>query len=116
MGLEFRRVLFRSKSEGELHLQADKLDYRGNVSNSLAERFYKRCGVEMVQPAFERESVPDAELMRTKFCLKHELKLCPKQRPTTAVAEPLQLKHGDERFTLHFDCGACEMVIKRGMQ
>ena len=47
--------------------------------------------------------------MRSKYCMRHELGLCPKQ--CGKPAEDLVLVNNGRRFTLRFDCRACEMVI-----
>ena len=50
------------------------------------------------------------ELMRSKYCVRHELGLCPKQGEVKK-AEPLFLINGKERFRLDFHCAACEMTV-----
>ncbi len=52
-----------------------------------------------------------AELLRSRYCIRWELGLCPKQHPARPVAEPLYLVNQKNRLRLHFDCAACEMVI-----
>ena len=49
--------------------------------------------------------------MRTKYCLRHELGLCPKQKPGTRP-EPLFLLNNGRRLRLDFDCAACEMTVR----
>lgn len=51
------------------------------------------------------------ELMRSKYCVRHELGLCPKQGEVKK-AEPLFLINGKERFRLDFHCAACEMTVR----
>ncbi len=87
------------------------LDYRANVFNAQAEAFYARHGAEVKQRAFEQEYVPNAELMRTKHCLRYSFGWCPKQHPTDAPREPLILQCGSANLQLSFDCKNCEMVI-----
>lgn len=108
--------------------------YKSNVSNSVAAAF---CGVD-APAAFELNHQPDAELMRTRYCIRHELGLCPyRQRqaardrsaldPSTrdrtsfdrsaisasaAQAAPLFLENNGRRFHLDFDCPRCEMTLK----
>ena len=55
-----------------------------------------------------RVSAP-GELMRSKYCIRHELGLCPKQ--CGKPAEDLVLVNNGRRFTARFDCRNCEMVI-----
>jgi Collagenase and related proteases len=60
------------------------------------------------------------ELMRTKYCIKHELGLCPKQlreasirkqRPAPVPKEPLFLINQNYKLQLSFDCKNCEMIV-----
>ena len=55
-----------------------------------------------------RVSAP-GELMRSKYCIRHELGLCPKQ--CGKPAEDLVLVNNGRRFTVRFDCRNCEMVL-----
>lgn len=89
-------------------------DGRLNVSNRLAKDFYEARGVKDVHPALDvQDSIAaEVELMRTKYCLRHELSLCPKQR-TGEKATPLILySQGGHRLRAEFDCTRCEMTIK----
>lgn len=59
-----------------------------------------------------------AELLRSRYCIRWELGLCPgcRVKPgitkgTNAPKEPLFLVNQKNRLRLHFDCAACEMVI-----
>jgi putative protease len=49
--------------------------------------------------------------MRTKYCLRHELGLCPKLRPG-ARPDPLFLLNNGRRLRLDFDCKSCEMTVR----
>ena len=52
-----------------------------------------------------------SELMRTRYCIKYELGLCPrhqKAKPTGA----LFLVNNGRRLALGFDCAKCEMTVK----
>ena len=60
---------------------------------------------------FRLEYSSNGELMRTKYCVRHELGLCPKQGKAKK-AEPLFLRNGKQRLQLSFDCAACEMTVK----
>ena len=51
------------------------------------------------------------ELMRSKYCVRHELGLCPKQGKVKK-AEPLLLINGKERLRLDFHCAVCEMTVR----
>jgi putative protease len=94
------------------------LSYLANVYNSKAAAFYARHGVQVIDAAYEsHEELGDVSLMITKHCVRYSLSLCPKQaKGVTGVqgmvkAEPLTLVHGQDRFTLRFDCKPCEMHV-----
>lgn len=84
----------------------EELDYRANVHNSLAEKFYKKCSSEVIEHSFESK-VPyrQVELMRTKHCLKYAFDMCKSPRKLILVDEK-----GVE-YPLKFDCKHCEMCI-----
>ena len=50
--------------------------------------------------------------MRSKYCVRHELGLCPKQGKSKK-AEPLFLINGKERLRLDFHCAVCEMTVRQ---
>ena len=85
--------------------------YKQNISNAISRSVYKSCGVEYVEDAYELSHRPDAELMRTKYCIRHELGICPIHQGAEGSA-PLFLLNNGKRFALHFDCRNCEMIVK----
>ena len=89
------------------------VDYRANAFNAKAIAFYNRHGAEVLQSAFEETAVQDAELMRTKHCIKYSFGWCPKQHPEKTPKEQLTLQYGETKLNLSFDCDRCEMVIKQ---
>ncbi len=54
--------------------------------------------------------VADNELMRSKYCVRYELGLCPKYQGARPPQELFLLNNG-RRLALHFDCAACEMSV-----
>ena len=66
-----------------------------------------------MEEAYELSHWSGAELMRSKYCIRHELGLCPKQGKTQK-AEPLYLRNGKERLQLTFHCVQCEMTVTCG--
>jgi putative protease len=54
------------------------VSYKQNVSNALSERGYRETGAETLDKAFELTHCSGAELMRTRYCIKYELGMCPK--------------------------------------
>ena len=68
-------------------------------------------GVRTPDSSFRLEYDSHGELMRSKYCIRHELGFCPKQGKVHK-AEPLFLRNGKERLQLSFDCAVCEMTVK----
>ena len=67
-------------------------------------------GVRNPETSFQLEYASNGELMRSKYCIRHELGLCPKQGKVKK-AEPLFLRNGKERLRLDFHCAVCEMTV-----
>ena len=88
----------------------ETLTYQDNVANSLAREIYRERGTLQMEDAYELTHRDGIEFMRTKYCLRHELGLCPKQQPGTR-SEPLYLLNNGRRLRLDFDCRACEMTV-----
>ena len=90
-----------------------RLSYRGNVLNQKARAFYERHGVAEIEPA--AESGLDMEgrvVMRTRYCIQHQLGLCDGASKAGGLREPLYLIDEDgHRYRLRFDCGDCEMEV-----
>jgi putative protease len=50
--------------------------------------------------------------MRTKYCVKHQLGLCPQRDKPPDLKEPLYLvDENGHQYKLRFDCAACEMDV-----
>ena len=88
------------------------LDYKGNVSNSYARKFYNRHKVTDVQPAFELEGKEGATVMFCKHCIKYSFGWCSKSGKPSPYKEPFYIVSGDGRkFRLVFDCKECLMKV-----
>ena len=87
-------------------------DYKANISNSAAAEIYRACGAADLSPAYELDPPSGAELMRTKYCIRHELGLCPVHQGAKDPG-PLFLLNNGRRLALGFDCRACEMTVHR---
>jgi len=89
--------------------------YKANIANHIADSIYKEAGATKTDKAFELAHQKDAELMRTRYCIRHELGICPKQLAASGKAADthgqLVLVNNGRRFPLHFDCRNCEMVV-----
>jgi len=99
-----------------------KITYKSNVSNKVSESIYRKFGAASIEKAFELSHQNEAELMRSKYCIRHELGLCLKDPSasghgtTTAAmtqAGPLYLVNNGKRYRLGFDCSACEMTVSK---
>jgi len=86
------------------------LSYKYNVSNRLSGSVYRMAGAEVIEPAYELAHQAHAELMRTRYCIRFELGICPKHHKVKDSG-PLFLLNNGQRFALHFDCRNCEMTI-----
>lgn len=103
------------------------LSYKANIANHIARETYQSLGATQTDDAFEISHRPDAELMRTKYCIRYELDLCPvhlqsgkpqgKGSPhglTTDNLKNLSLINNGKRYRLAFDCANCEMIVRQG--
>ena len=106
------------------------LSYKANIANHIARKIYMSLGASRTDDAFEIFHRPDAELMRTKYCIRYELGLCPvhqagrqhgRANHTSGMVNPpipssrktnLYLTNNGKRYHLAFDCANCEMVVR----
>ncbi len=93
------------------------LDFTANVSNQKALEFYKKRGVETIEPAFElSEPGPGTVVMTLRHCILKAVGQC--RREVKALPEmwkdPLSLENKTGRFQLEFDCINCEMRVRKG--
>ena len=102
--LPLRRGIARPEAAPEA------LTYKDNIANSVAREIYRERGSARMEDAYELTHRHGVEFMRSKYCLRHELGRCPKQRPGTRP-EPLYLLNNGRRLRLDFDCRACEMTV-----
>ncbi len=89
------------------------LTYRGNVLNRHAAAFYRRHGVAEIEPAAESGLDMDGRVvMRTRYCIQHQLGYCDGAQKTERLQEPLFLIDQEgRRYRLRFRCSDCEMEI-----
>jgi len=92
------------------------LDFTANVANSKAVEFYKKRGVEAIDPAFELlQPGPGTVVMTLRHCILRALGQC--RREVSSAPEMwkdfLFLENKAGRFRLEFDCARCEMRIKK---
>ena len=104
-------ILLRGvKAGGKNVLSQKNVSYKSNVSNRFSAHIYKSSGAETMEQAYELTHVSGAELMRTRYCIRYELGMCPihQKAPKTG---PLFLLNNGRRLALHFDCARCEMTV-----
>lgn len=89
------------------------LSYKFNIANKLAKEAYLSHGADSADSAYEIVHNEDAELMRTRYCIRYELGQCHKMKPKgTPFPARLHLENNGQVFPLQFDCSNCEMVVK----
>ena len=89
---------------------SNTFSYKSNIANSLSESVYRSKGAEFIEKAFELTHRPDAELMRTKYCVRYELGMCPKHH-NSKDNSTLYLLNNGKKLALNFDCKVCEMTV-----
>ncbi len=81
-----------------------------NVTNRLAEQFYRDHGVERIARGLDLESSTAGQcVMRSAYCLRREIGECLKRNPH--LKGDLYLERGGRRYRLEFDCRNCEMCV-----
>jgi putative protease len=89
------------------------LTYRGNALNQHARDFYRRHGVQEIAPAAESGlDMRGKIVMRTRYCIQHQLGLCDGTARAGNLREPLYLVDNDgHHYRLRFHCADCEMEV-----
>jgi putative protease len=95
-----------------------ELSFLGNVLNQKAASFYRRHGVEGIEPAAESGlDMHGRRVMTTRTCIKYEMGLCPREpgdQSRRCPAEPWFLVDDEgRRLRLDFRCDerSCVMEI-----
>ena len=105
-----KEILRRALYEKAEVCPQKNLSYKYNVSNGLSEAVYRAAGASVIAHAYEIGHQPSAELMRTRYCIRYELGICPRYHKAKDSG-PLFLLNNGQRFALHFDCRNCEMTV-----
>ena len=84
-----------SVDKGDSHLDFHELEQRRGITIYAKQALVQAEG---------------AELMRTRYCVRYELGLCPRQDPRERP-DPLYLRNNGRRLCLGFDCARCEMTV-----
>ena len=110
---------------GNPPMAPERVPYTGNVSNSLSDKFFRGRGAKEIEPAYELDHGNGSRvLMRTRYCIRAELGLCPQGKgaarpaipggPQAKVPDALFLVNNGRRYRLGFDCRRCEMTVSEG--
>jgi putative protease len=87
----------------------EKLSFLANVLNQKAAAFYRRHGVRDIDPAAESGiALGGQPLMTTRYCLKYEMGVCPREPRSQVEALPAEpwflIDDEGRRFRLRFRC------------
>jgi putative protease len=102
-------------------LSRESLSYKANIANSLTRALYASRGATDMEDAYELTHRPGVELMRSRYCVRYELGLCPKlsssdpQSSSSGLSrgsQPLFLINNGRRLRLRFHCATCEMTVE----
>lgn len=95
---------------GRYPYPSESLAPEGNVTNRLAEKFYRRHGVGNIAPGPDtRENIHGEVVMRTPYCIRRETGRCAKGN--TDGNTDLFLRRGTHTYRLRFDCRECIMEV-----
>lgn len=90
----------------------DTLDYKANVANRLAQKFWERHEASVNEKAFEllfdKSGKP---LMTTKLCLRFEAGACAMAHPGNNHPYPRFIERNGQKFRLEYLCDICRMEI-----
>lgn len=86
------------------------LDYRANIMNKSAQKFYEELGFKITEQALESEKVQSAGkvAMTCKHCLKYAFNMC---KSKDAPQKLYLIDEKGKRYELNFNCDKCEMEI-----
>lgn len=105
-------LLRRRPEKMSARYMTKSLDFRDNVANSLARRFYEEHGVARIESAIEVSGAKEGtRVMTTRHCILRELGMCKKSKGSRRLEEPLELSSGKDWFRLEFNCRDCEMHL-----
>jgi putative protease len=92
-------------------LPVQKMPEAVNVYNAMSRQFYHEHSLQNVEEAYEKQLPENPILMTCKYCIRHALNACLKDKDARKLPEPLFLRTGRHVFRLSFDCAKCEMKI-----
>ncbi len=88
----------------------EELSAEHNVTNKLAEEFYRDHGVKTIARGWDlSEDLSGARVMQSSYCIRREIGECLRENPT--LKSDLYIERGNHRYRLEFDCKRCQMNI-----
>lgn len=110
------RFSYRRKENLEARYPEPFLDYRDNVANRHARRFYADHGAIAKEDALETQSTSQHKkqrvIMTCRYCVLRQIGKCLKENPDIRHRMPLGLRMADGHvLPLHPDCRNCEMQV-----
>ena len=108
------KYCYRTTPINVVDYPVNKVDYRANIYNDKALDFYKKRGVFVEEMALEsQKDIKNREVMISKYCIKNQLGLCPKQNSVKKYTEPYVLiDEFNKEYLVEFNCKDCVMKIK----
>ena len=89
---------------------SERLAAEENVTNRLAEAFYRDHGVRQIERGLDfAPTTAGHVVLRSAYCIRREIGECLREHPR--LRGDLFLEHGAYRYRLAFDCEACEMSL-----
>ncbi len=89
---------------------SERLAAEENVTNRLAEAFYRDHGVRQIERGLDLAPTTAGHVvLRSAYCIRREIGECLREHPR--LRGDLFLEHGAYRYRLAFDCEACEMSL-----
>lgn len=112
-----KETLIRKKRENQIKIveyPIKELDYKANIYNGHAQKFYEKRGAKVKEYAAEScKNLTGKELMISRHCIKYTLGLCSKFcKPKENYKQPFRLiDENNKEYLLDFDCKNCKMSV-----
>jgi 23S rRNA 5-hydroxycytidine C2501 synthase len=101
-----------SRQQSTAPWPSTEFSYQDNITNRFAARFYRRHGQGDLDPARLNLAPPSGcALMTSRYCLRAQLGICPREKGRISAAQPLVLADQTAHYHLRFDCRACQMTL-----
>lgn len=105
-----RGIEHRILPEGTAKYPGEGLTAEENVTNRLAEAFYRDHSVTRIERGLDTAASTAGHcVMRSAYCIRREIGECLKEHPR--LRGELWLERGAFRYRLEFDCARCEMGL-----